>query len=140
MNEITIDPKGISYDVELENTSVKVAPYAGAVSKIVFKTNKGTPLLITASRAGGDDIPFGADVLDSKGNSIGSVGQMGQIYARVEQQSDTLTVKWGNSAAQRCQVKYLLTPLPENGSGKNNIIRINSVCAVAGDMPVNTTY
>lgn len=132
MNEITIDPKGISYDVELENTSVKVAPYAGAVSKIVFKTSKGTPLLITASRADGSDIPFGSDVLDSKGNNIGSVGQMGQIYARVEQQRDSLTVKWGSSPAQRCQVSYLLTPQPENGSGKNNIVRINSVCGAGG--------
>ncbi|PXW44361.1 outer membrane usher protein [Klebsiella oxytoca] len=132
MNEITIDPKGISYDVELENTSVKVAPYAGAVSKIVFKTKNGTPLLITALRTDGGDVPFGADVLDSKGNSIGSVGQMGQIYARVEQQRDTLTVKWGNSAVQRCQVNYLLTPQPNDGSGKNNIVRIRSVCVVQG--------
>ncbi|EPN2773756.1 fimbria/pilus outer membrane usher protein, partial [Klebsiella aerogenes] len=36
MNEITIDPKGLPYDVELENTTDKVAPYSGAVSRIVF--------------------------------------------------------------------------------------------------------
>lgn len=128
MNEIIIDPKGISQDVELENTSSKVAPYAGAVSRIVFKTRNGTPLLITAMRNNGDEVPFGAEVFDSEGNSIGSVGQMGQIYARVEKSRDTLTVKWGGNAAQRCQVSYLLTPLPKDGSG-NSIVRINSVCA-----------
>ena len=128
MNEITIDPKGTSQDVELENTSSKVAPYAGAVSRVVFKTRRGTPLLITAKRESGDEVPFGADVFDSQNNNIGSVGQMGQIYARVENQRDTLTVKWGSGQAQRCQVSYLLTPQPKNGPG-NTLIRVNSICS-----------
>ncbi|VUS94296.1 Outer membrane usher protein HtrE [Klebsiella huaxiensis] len=128
MNEITIDPKGISSDVELENTSAKVAPYAGAVSKIVFKTNKGTPLLISAVRHNGEEVPFGADVFDSHGNSIGSVGQMGQVYARVTQQRDTLTVKWGNGAAQHCQVSYLLPPRPQSGI-TNSLVRLKTTCA-----------
>ncbi|WP_228727457.1 fimbria/pilus outer membrane usher protein [Klebsiella sp. RHBSTW-00215] len=128
MNEITIDPKGTSQDVELENTSSKVAPYAGAVSRVVFKTRRGTPLLITAKRDSGEEVPFGADVFDSQNNNIGSVGQMGQIYARVENQRDTLTVKWGSGQAQRCQVSYLLTPQPKEGPGKN-LVRVNSICS-----------
>lgn len=127
MNEITIDPKGTSSDVELENTSAKVAPYAGAVSKIVFKTNKGTPLLISAVRHNGEEVPFGADVFDSHGNSIGSVGQMGQVYARVTQQRDTLTVKWGSGAAQRCQVSYLLPPPPQSGI-VNSLVHLKTTC------------
>lgn len=127
MNEITIDPKGTSSDVELENTSAKVAPYAGAVSKIVFKTNKGTPLLISAVRHNGEEVPFGADVFDSHGNSIGSVGQMGQVYARVTQPGDTLTVKWGSGAAQRCQISYLLPPPPQRGNA-NNLVHLKTTC------------
>jgi outer membrane usher protein len=38
---------------------------------------------------------MGADVFDSAGNEIGMVGQGGQIYARVEDNTGKLTVKWG---------------------------------------------
>ncbi|HEJ0337332.1 TPA: fimbrial biogenesis outer membrane usher protein, partial [Klebsiella aerogenes] len=58
MNEITIDPKGLPYDVELENTTDKVAPYSGAVSRIVFRTSRGTPLLIMAKQTSGEVVPF----------------------------------------------------------------------------------
>ncbi|WP_447872752.1 fimbria/pilus outer membrane usher protein [Serratia fonticola] len=127
MNEITIDPKGMPYEVELENTSDKVAPHAGAVSKVTFKTQQGTPLLIMAQRANGEAVPFGAEVFDSVKNNIGSVGQMGQIYARVEKQRDQLTVKWGSQPGQYCQLNYILPP-KQPGSTIKNIIRFDSIC------------
>ncbi|WPM85646.1 hypothetical protein QNH14_07175 [Apirhabdus apintestini] len=43
MNEITLDPRGLGDNVELENTSEKIAPYAGAVGKVVFKTHREFP-------------------------------------------------------------------------------------------------
>ena len=33
--------------VELQNTQAFVAPFEGAITKVVFETDKGTPLLIT---------------------------------------------------------------------------------------------
>lgn len=106
MNEITIDPKGLSQEVELTNTTEKVAPYAGAVSKVVFKTRKGIPLLIYARQKNSDPVPFGAEVFDDQGNSVGNVGQMGQAYVRVEKNTGLLTVKWGSGAEQQCRVNY----------------------------------
>jgi outer membrane usher protein len=104
MNEITIDPKDAKYSVDLENTSEKVAPYDGAVSHIVFKTDTGVPLLIMATTGDGQPVPFGARVQDSAGNAVGSVGQAGQLYARVEKARDRLTVTWGEGAGQSCTV------------------------------------
>ncbi|MGF6193347.1 FimD/PapC C-terminal domain-containing protein, partial [Serratia sp. 2723] len=115
------------YEVELENTSDKVAPHAGAVSKVTFKTQQGTPLLIMAQRSNGEAVPFGAEVFDSVKNNIGSVGQMGQIYARVEKQRDQLTVKWGSQPGQYCQLNYILPP-KQPGSTTKNIIRFDSIC------------
>lgn len=127
MNEITIDPKGTPYEVELLNTREKVAPLAGAVTKVTFKTRRGTPVLIMARRSNGEAVPFGAEVFDSRKNSVGSVGQMGQIYARVRQERDELTIKWGKNQGQYCQLSYILPPKPKNATIKN-IIRFNSVC------------
>lgn len=127
MNEVTIDPKGLPYDVELDNTTNKVAPYSGAVSRIVFKTRRGTPLLIMAKLSSGDAVPFGAEVYDSTGNSVGSVGQSGQIYARVEQPKGKLKIKWGSQGDQICHVNYILPPQITSGQN-NSIVRFNSVC------------
>lgn len=127
MNEIVIDPKGLPEDVELENTSDRVAPYAGAVAKIVFKTKRGIPLLILATTEDSEPVTFGADVFDSDGNTVGSVGQAGQVYARVQKTKDTLRVKWGEGPDGYCKLNYLLPPLSAKGEVKS-LIRFDSVC------------
>lgn len=127
MNEITIDPKGLPYDVELENTTDKVAPYSGAVSRIVFRTSRGTPLLIMAKQTSGEVVPFGAEVYDGAGTVVGSVGQSGQIYARVSESRGKLTVKWGSRGDQSCHINYILPPQPVSGQN-NSIVRFDSVC------------
>ncbi|WMT16062.1 FimD/PapC C-terminal domain-containing protein [Serratia fonticola] len=47
-----------------------------------YTTKQGTPILVNATYQG-KPVPFGADIFDNKGNSVGSVGQSGQLYARV---------------------------------------------------------
>ncbi len=127
MNEITIDPKGLPYDVELENTTDKVAPYSGAVSRIVFRTSRGTPLLIMAKQASGEVVPFGAEVSDGAGTVVGSVGQSGQIYARVEKNRGRLTVKWGERTGQQCLVDYRL-PAGKTDRPSSDMVRLSAQC------------
>ncbi|WP_141234406.1 fimbria/pilus outer membrane usher protein, partial [Serratia fonticola] len=110
MNDITIDPKGTASDVELDNTSQKVAPYSGAVVKVKYATKHGTPILVNATYQG-EPVPFGADIFDSKGNSVGSVGQGGQLYARVAEDRGQLRVKWGEGREMQCAVSYVLMPV-----------------------------
>lgn len=131
LNDITVDPKGTSYGVDMENTSQKTAPNSGAIVLIKFKTDTGYPLLITSTLSSGEPVPFGAEVLDSAGNSIGAVGQFGQIFARVSLDKDTLTAKWGDKASQQCQVTYILPP-QATSSKSSAITRFNSVCGAVG--------
>lgn len=109
MNEISIDPKGLPQEVELNNTSEKVAPHWGAVSKVTFGTRKGYPLLISATDVKGQPLPFGAVVSAAGGINVGNVGQMGQIYALTETTSGVLTVKWGSGATDQCRIRYQTT-------------------------------
>ncbi|QXT42551.1 fimbria/pilus outer membrane usher protein [Serratia fonticola] len=128
MNDISIDPKGTASDVELDNTSQKVAPYSGAVVKVKYNTKRGTPLLINATYQG-DPVPFGADILDSKGNNVGSVGQGGQLYARVVEDKGQLRVKWGEGSAMQCTVSYILMPVAKGQKqAQTQIQQFNSVC------------
>ncbi|RYM64434.1 pilus assembly protein PapC [Serratia liquefaciens] len=126
MNDISIDPKGISAEVELDNTSQKVAPYAGAVVKVKYMTKKGTPILVNATYQDGP-IPFGATIFDDKGNNVGTVGQGGQLYARVAQDKGQLRVKWGENSRMQCNIGYILMPRPKNSS-HNAIQQFNGTC------------
>lgn len=126
MNNVILDPKGASDEVEMVNTEKRVAPYFGAVVKVKYGTKTGSPVLINAT-LNGQPVPFGAEVLDEKGRSVGNAGQGGQLYARVEQQQGTLTVRWGQGDEQQCEIRYHLMPVsPEQ---KNTRVQtFNSVC------------
>lgn len=106
-NDIQIDPKNAPEDIELENTQQRVAPWAGAVVKVNFNSQRGIPLLISGSYKG-QPLPFGADVQNSRGERVGSVGQGGQIYARVKEESGSLTVSWADGAQGKCTLQYLI--------------------------------
>ncbi|EPN2773722.1 FimD/PapC C-terminal domain-containing protein, partial [Klebsiella quasipneumoniae] len=85
--------------------------------------------LIMAKQASGEVVPFGAEVTDSAGTVVGSVGQSGQIYARVEKARGQLIVKWGSQGNQSCHINYILPPQPASGQN-NSIVRFDSVCGV----------
>ncbi|WP_336222949.1 fimbria/pilus outer membrane usher protein [Enterobacter kobei] len=110
MNSVSIDPEGASQDVEFENTSQRVAPRAGAVVKVKFRTNSGTPVLIK-SNFGGEPLPFGAEVYDENNRNVGTVTQGSVIYARTQEQRGAFTIKWGSGIFEQCRVSYILAPV-----------------------------
>lgn len=113
-NAIEIDPKGLPVQIELKSTEQHVAPTAGAVVKIPFETEDvGRTAIFEATTLGGTAVPFGAEVLDSKNQSIGIVAQSGRIIAhKLHDRSGMLIVKWGDAAADQCSVTYDLPEEP----------------------------
>ncbi|HGF6042574.1 TPA: FimD/PapC C-terminal domain-containing protein [Enterobacter hormaechei] len=94
-------------------------------------------MLINAT-LNGQPVPFGAEVLDEKGRSVGNAGQGGQLYARVEQQQGTLTVRWGQGNDQQCEIRYHLMPV--SSEQKNTHIQtFNSVCKTSMDPRLGST-
>ncbi|EJN02064.1 P pilus assembly protein, porin PapC [Herbaspirillum sp. YR522] len=109
-NEIQLDPKGTSTDVELKSTSQRVAPMAGAVVLLDYETVSGRSVLINAHRANGEAVPFSADVLDEDGNVLGMVGQGGMVFVRTANDSGQLTLRWGSQRNAQCRIRYALAP------------------------------
>ncbi|WP_082683169.1 fimbrial outer membrane usher protein [Entomohabitans teleogrylli] len=107
-NNISLDSRRMNADAELQGGSKRVVPYAGAISRVRFDTLSGKAALINTSLPDGSLPPMGAEVADSNGQSLGMVGQGGQIYARLPEQSGVLFVQWGKNKTQRCQVWYQL--------------------------------
>lgn len=111
-NPIEIDPKGLPLNVELKSTVQQATPTAGAISLIRFETsNAGRAAILRARGENGAPVPFGADVLDGSGQSIGTVAQAGRIIARrLSSDNGELTVRWGDGAMDACRLSYALPP------------------------------
>ncbi len=109
-NGIELDPKGLPLNVELKATEQQVAPTAGAVVRLTFETeNVGSAALLTVATRGGEPLPFGADVQDADGNSVGVVAQGGRVLARgLKDTQGILTVKWGANNGEACSFGYAL--------------------------------
>lgn len=109
LNDVSIDPKGLSTDVELKETSQRVAPLAGAVPKLTFKTEYGRSALIRVRQADGSPVPFGAVVTDASGKDVGTVGQGGKLFARGLDDKGGLKVEWeANRSKSVCGLSYSL--------------------------------
>lgn len=133
-NSVEIDPKGTSKDVELQVTSQTVAPRYGSVVMLKYPTVSGAPVLMTVTRDDGQAIPLGAEVLDTKGNSLSMVGQGSRIFLRGLEPKGELLVKWGEGSGQRCQINY---QLPENSNKDAPFLKADATCrAVLGDPQV----
>ncbi|WP_019467369.1 fimbria/pilus outer membrane usher protein [Dyella japonica] len=126
MNDVTLDPTSTSMDVELQTTRVQTAPRAGAVVPLKFNTVSGRAALIRAKQPNGDALPFGAEVLDASGNSVGTVGQGGQMFVRGAEDGGTLLVRWGDSVHEQCKVQY---QLPARAKGQASSLQsADAVC------------
>ena len=109
-NTVGIDISKMESDVEVKNTSTVAVPRSGAVVRVDFETDQGRSLLLDLHRSDNGFIPLGADVVNEKSVSVGSVGQAGQAYVRGIEDNGTLRVVWGNEASSSCTVTYHITP------------------------------
>lgn len=126
LNTVTLDPQGMSHDVELESSSQSVAPFAGAISYLRFDTRKGRALLIQVRNAEGRALPFGAQVKDAQGQPVGMVGQGSRLYVRSETDQGRLQVAWGAGSDQQCTVDYQV-PADADAS-KTGFISLEAAC------------
>ena len=113
LNTVTLDPKGADAGLEVESTTLNVAPRLGSVVKLDFATRAGHAVLVQVDTAGGSPLPFGADVYDGENNVIGVVGQASQLFIRNLQKSGVVTVRWEGKTSKSCRVSV---DLPDKSS------------------------
>lgn len=109
VNNIEVDMKGASEDVNVDSTNIQVAPYEGSVTKVVFKTKVTKSRVLVARRPGNIALPFGAEITDEKKESIGFVGQGSTLFIN----SDTAKrarIGWDGG---QCEVNLMQPELKE---------------------------
>lgn len=130
LNNVTIDPTGLSLDVQLDNTSAQVAPRAGAVVMVKFNSETGRFVLIQARLADGKTLPFGAEVKDADGMAVGIVGQGGRMMVRLPADTGHLNVQWEDQdATHTCTLPYNVNPRDKGPQVKRAIERIEATCS-----------
>lgn len=135
LNTITLDPKGADIGVEIAETTRRVAPRAGAVVALRYDTRSGRALIIQTRLPDGRPVPFGADVLDDAGTSVGVAGQASRLHVNGLQHSGTLTVRWGTDDAEQCRIDVTLAPLAARQ--KTDFEQIEAPCSPITAAPVD---
>ncbi|WP_392563917.1 fimbria/pilus outer membrane usher protein [Orbus wheelerorum] len=80
LNTISIDPKGSNEDVTFGNTSMQVVPYEGTITKVKFDTKIEKTRVFNVVNNEGKPLVFGQNVVNKNNESIGVVGQGGQVF------------------------------------------------------------
>lgn len=105
-NVIDLDPSGLPIEVELLQTSLRVAPTAGGIVSVPFDVRRDRTLFIDAAYPDGSALPFAAPVTTADGQPKGAVGQGGVIQLRGAQDRGELIVNPG--AENQCRIAYTL--------------------------------
>ncbi|NDL00494.1 fimbria/pilus outer membrane usher protein [Photorhabdus bodei] len=116
-NAIMLDTSEVPEDAaELIGNIRDVAPYSGAITHIGFKTDQRKTFIFYAAQADGKPLPFGTEIVDSEGNSLGYVGQGSMVFLRVEKLPQQIYVHIGQLGEKSCIIN---NPQPEMGSTAN---------------------
>lgn len=126
MNDISLDPQNMSTQVELAESSLRIAPYAGSITKVQFSTKKGYALFISTTALDGSHLPFAAQVYNQNNEVIGIVAQGSRIYLRTPLSHDRLYVKWGDKSTEKCELEYDITDQIKHNN--QPIIMTKAVC------------
>jgi outer membrane usher protein len=134
LNTVTLDPKGTDAGVELKSTTANVAPRAGSVVRLKYETSNGRALMIETTLPDGKPIPFGSEVFDAQGNSVGVAGQGSRVFIRNMPASGSLTVKWGEHATDSCRIDV---QLPAAAKGRKvELETVHAACQAEGSASV----
>lgn len=136
LDTIQIDPQGLPLGVQLDATSANVAPYAGAVVMVDFKSHYGQALIAQIHTTDGKALPFGTEITDAKGHAIGTVGQGGLALLRVDSKSGELSAKWQDAEGptQSCTFTYAV---PTSSQSTQDRTPISATC-MEGSLAVQT--
>jgi outer membrane usher protein len=134
LDTIQIDPQGLPLGVQLDATSANVAPYAGALVRVDFKSHHGQALIVRIHTADGKSLPFGTEIRDPGDQAIGTVGQGGLALLRVNGKSGRLSAKWqgAQDTTHSCAFAYTV---PESAGHVQTRPPVTVTCDPGGAHP-----
>ncbi|NMX63117.1 fimbria/pilus outer membrane usher protein [Pseudomonas sp. WS 5079] len=96
LNSVTLSDTGNSSGAEIVGNIANTVPFAGTVNLVKFETDQRQSYTVQARKTDGGPLPFGAEVLDKTGQSVGFVGQASVLYIKSEEKPEHLEVRLSN--------------------------------------------
>lgn len=126
-NTVALDISDLDNDIEMKSTSTTVVPRQGAVIFSTFETDQRRSAVFNLTRSDGQPLPFAASVFDTKGISLGAIGQGGQAFVRGVEDEGDIIVRWAvKNQPQSCRAHY---QLPQTPADKRQPLIVNAaVC------------
>ena len=92
-----------------------------------FETDQRRSAVFNLTRSDGQPLPFAASVFDTKGISLGAIGQGGQAFVRGVEDEGDIIVRWAvKNQPQSCRAHY---QLPQTPADKRQPLIVNAaVC------------
>lgn len=106
-----IDLNALPADVDAQQSVVQATLTEGAVGYRQFEVVSGVKAMTVLRLADGSYPPFGAQIVNSKGQSTGIVGEAGNAYISGIRENEIMTVQWGEDKRCRIQFPAALTAL-----------------------------
>ncbi|SPZ52632.1 Heat shock protein E [Serratia quinivorans] len=103
-NTLTLSDTNDATGAEITNNIGYTVPFYGAVNRVKFATDLRQSYTLNATFLDGTPLPFGAEVIDQSGGSVGYVGQASVLYVKSEQVPERLEVKLNRGDAGNCVI------------------------------------
>ncbi|WP_454878792.1 fimbria/pilus outer membrane usher protein [Serratia inhibens] len=103
-NTLTLSDTNDASGAEITNNVGYTVPFYGAVNRVKFATDLRQSYTLTATFPDGKPLPFGTEVVDQSGLSVGYVGQASVLYIKSEQMPKHLEVKLNRGNARQCVI------------------------------------
>ncbi|MHC1479170.1 fimbria/pilus outer membrane usher protein [Frateuria aurantia] len=131
LNTIQLDPRGLPLDVELESSGAQVAPHAGAVVMVTFKTRNGRTAFARLHLPDGMAVPFGTELVDGERHGVGVVGQSGVALLRGISSHGRLFAHWHSDSGLEhdCQFDYRSTAQRQSRR-RTDVPMLDLICEV----------
>lgn len=121
-NTVQLNPEGLPYDVQLDETGRQVAPIANASVLVAFDSRVSKTALLKIKLANGTYPPMGASVYDQHKAMVGFVAQEGRVLLQNAQEQGTLNIHFDDT---QCQLTY---QLPKSSMPDTPIASTNAIC------------
>ncbi len=137
-NTLRLDTTDAEPGLEFEEDTQTVVPRAGTGVFLKFAPRPGLPALIRAKLETGKPLPFAAELRNEKGELIGTVGQGGQVQARLMETSGVLYASWGDDAesASSCALPYQVAAGGKRAAA--GIVQFDGVCTTTAQAKTPT--
>ncbi|EAQ5803192.1 fimbrial biogenesis outer membrane usher protein [Salmonella enterica] len=104
-NRIRLDTTHMKDGVEIKGNIQEVVPYAGSVTYVKFATDQRKQYIFPAQSVENRPLPFGTEIIDDKGISVGYVTQGSMLYLKTEKLPSVLYIKTSSDGSQTCVIK-----------------------------------